>query len=368
MTAKYIDSLPALREMTQALAKCRAVALDTEFLWERTYYPVLGLLQVADDTGACWLVDPIAIGDISPLAPIMEADSIVKVLHDAGQDLMIIGRATGVAARNVFDTRLAAGFAGLPSTLSLQRLVAEIVGIPLPKDETRSDWTRRPLRPEQLEYAANDVAYLLEIRDSLISRCADDEVRSWLAEEMSLNVSASDTLSRNPRDSWLRVGHHASLDLRHQAVLRELAAWREECARSRDIPRARWIADDALLELARIAPSDVAALSAIRGVPRTWSRDNRAAIVLRLVERAMALPNSRLPRNPPPPALDRDTLRRRTSEMRAFIDARAKARGIDPAVVASRADIESLVVAREESRDTSGHPLCSGWRKALLGD
>ena len=366
MPSHFIDTPESLRSLAHSLAKCRVVALDTEFLWERTYYPILGLLQVADDAGECWLVDPIAIRDLSPLAPIIASPDIVKVLHDAGQDLMIIERATGASTRNAFDTRIAAGFAGLPSTLSLQKLVAETTGIDLPKGETRSDWTARPLRPEQLEYAADDVAHLIEIRGKLIARCADDEVRAWLAEEMAHNVAAADTVTRDPREIWRRVGHNAMLDQRHQAVLRELAAWREECARSHDVPRTRWIADDALLEVARVAPSDHAALAAIRGVPRTWMRDSRSSTVLRLIARAMALPEEQLPRRPAPPALDRDTLKRKTAEMRAFIDGRAMARGIDPAVVAARADIESLVLARAANRDTSRHPLETGWRAKLL--
>ncbi len=366
MPTRFIDTPDALRALSQSLAKCRAIALDTEFLWERTYYPILGLLQIADDARQCWLVDPIAIGDLSPLAAVIESPDTVKVLHDAPQDLMLVERATGTTAHNAFDTRIAAGFAGLPSTLSLQKLVAEIIGMDLPKSETRSDWTMRPLRPEQLEYATDDVAYLLEIREKLIARCADDEVRSWLAEEMRSNVAAADTLGRDPRDAWRRIGHNSALDPRHQAVLRELAAWREECARSHDVPRTRWIADDALFEIARLAPSNAETLAAIKGVPRTWTRDSRAAEALDLISAAMALPDDQLPRRHAPQSIDRDTLRQKTAEMRAFINERANARGIDPAIVASRADIESLIIARETNRDTSDHQLCSGWRQTLL--
>ena len=367
MATTFIDKKAKLDELATRLSSCGAIALDTEFLWERTYYPQLGLVQIADDSGECWLVDPVTIGDISPLAPILESESIVKVLHDAGQDLMILARATGATPKNTFDTRLGAGFAGLVSTLSLQKLVAEMTGVELPKDETRSNWVARPLRPQQLKYAADDVAYLLTLREKIIEKCADDEVRSWLAEEMPRRAVPSDTLDRDPRESWRRVSRFGALLPRSQAVLCEISAWREECAREHNVPRARWVSDEALFEIARVMPRDGGTLMSIRGVPQTWARDRRAATVIGLVLKGMEAPLDAFQRHHEPSAIDRDTLKKLVSEMRADIEKRAVARLIDPAIVASRAEVESYILARETGRDISWHPFLNGWRKTLLG-
>ena len=187
---EMISAPAALRTLVDRLQEEAVLAFDTEFTWERTYYARLGLVQIAAADGRCVLVDPLAAGDLAPLGELLANARIVKILHDAPQDLMILRRATGVAARNVFDTRLAAGFAGLASTLSLANLLAETVDVHLAKAHTRADWLARPLAPEELDYAADDVRYLPEVAARLRARARTAGVEAWLDEEGYCYVSA----------------------------------------------------------------------------------------------------------------------------------------------------------------------------------
>jgi ribonuclease D len=345
-----IESPKALDELCVALRGCRAIALDTEFLWTRTYYPRLGLVQLADDQGRIGLVDSVKIPDLSPLGAVLADASVVKVLHDATQDLAILARAAGVQPATVFDTSVAAGFCRLPVGLSLHALVLELLGVELSKGETRSNWIARPLRPQQLKYAA------------------DDEVRAWMMEEMASRTASNDSLDRDPREAWRRVKGMASLDARKRAVLRELAAWREVSARESDVPRGFWLTDECLVDIAHALPATVPELLEIRGVPRSWGKkkDGRGKAVLRCIGDAMRLPEEELPRSAPSATISREELKGRVGELRAFIAGKAKPFGIDPAVIASRANLEAAVIADLEQRPLAPPSIRSGWRAELL--
>ncbi|MDR2849851.1 MAG: ribonuclease D, partial [Verrucomicrobiota bacterium] len=233
---EWVTTAAGLEAVAARLLESEAVAVDTEFFWERTYYPVLGLIQLATADG-CWMIDTVALDDLRPLGPVLSSPAVIKLLHDAQQDLSILVRATGAAPRTVFDTRLAAGFAGLSSTGSLQALLRDALGIDLAKAETRSDWLRRPLSEGQLRYAAEDVVYLIRLRDTLLARCANDTVRAWLDEELAGLDEPALYGDRDPRLMYLRVKGGPRLAARPLAVLREAAAWRENEARQQDWPR-----------------------------------------------------------------------------------------------------------------------------------
>ena len=162
------------------------VGLDTEFIWERTYYPKLGLIQLALSDEECFLIDPLAIRDLTPLGRLLNNSAVVKILHDAPQDLMILNRVSGVVPQNVFDTRVAAGFSGLSSTISLADLINILLEIDLPKTETRTNWLNRPLNSSQVDYALDDVRYLRALRVLLLARIIVPEIRKWLGQEMKL--------------------------------------------------------------------------------------------------------------------------------------------------------------------------------------
>ena len=180
-----IDTPQALAELVDRALTKECVALDTEFVWNRTYYPKLGVIQLALAGDDCHLIDTVALEDLSPLGAVLEHSDIELILHDAVQDLTILRQATGAFPRNIFDTRCAAGFANMSSTTSLAELLANTIGVALEKTETRTDWTQRPLSDKQLAYAIEDVCYMHEVRDVLRQRVAKIGRNPWLAEELA---------------------------------------------------------------------------------------------------------------------------------------------------------------------------------------
>lgn len=364
--AELITTTERLEQLADQLLKADAVAVDTEFFWERTFYPILGLVQLATAEG-CWLVDTVRLHDIRALGPVLASSAVTKLLHDAPQDLGILARATGAMPRAIFDTRLAAGFAGLSSTLSLQALLRETVGVEISKAETRSNWLQRPLSPSQLRYAADDVAHLIGVRDILLQRCASDTVRGWLSEELLRLDDPAIYADREPRLMYLRVKGGSRLSARPLAVLRELAAWREQEARQRDWPRGHVLPDDLLVTLAAQAPASRAALQNIQGMPRTIP-DATVADMLAAVARGLALPDGECPA----PADNGDLAAKRAlkpkgDRLLAHLAAACAQHRIDPALAASRAEVEAYL-QRLDQGAAADHPLSQGWRKNLLAD
>ena len=352
----------ALRSLVDRLQEEAVLAFDTEFTWERTYYARLGLVQIASADGRCFLVDPLAAGDLAPLGELLANARIVKILHDAPQDLMILRRATGALARNVFDTRLAAGFAGLASTLSLGNLLAETLDVHLAKAHTRADWLARPLAPEELEYAADDVRYLPEVAVRLRARARTAGVEAWLDEDLAALDDPALTDDKPIADAYLRIRAAASLPRRNLAVLRELATWREQAARTADLPR-RWLLEDG--ELVAIAMDLPRGLDGLKLKPQTVQR--WGAELLAAVERGLALPDSELP--PPVFQPPRDpAFRKAVDAALADVLARATSRQIDPALVCSRNDLAMLLLQEGAAARPEDHALLRGWRAELMGD
>ncbi|MDD2598307.1 MAG: HRDC domain-containing protein [Kiritimatiellae bacterium] len=352
-----------LKEVSNLILQTSAVAVDTEFFWERTFYPILGLVQIATADGACWLVDAVTMPDISDLAPLLESESLVKVLHDAPQDLGILAQATGAAPHQIFDTRVAAGFAGFDSTCSLQSLLRETLKIEISKDETRSNWLRRPLHENQLRYAADDVLHLLPLREHLIQACSSDTVRGWLAEECAQLNKPEVYQERDPRMMYLRVKGSSRLNARQLAVLREITAWREEVAHQRDWPRGHVLRDPILIEIAQMAPTDVVDLMNLPDFPQRMPAEVVAAL-MDAVERGSELPDELCPQPDEITFATRRSLQSGAKRLLSQIRNRCAKYGIDPALVASRSDVESFLV--HDHNSDQPHRLTQGWRKILL--
>jgi len=358
----YIETPAALATLVHELADEPSIALDTEFVWERTYFPQLGLVQLATAGGQTALIDTVAVPDLAPLAPLLASPHCVKILHDAQQDLVILRRATGAFPQAVFDTRLAAGFAGRSAEQSLQALLTAVLGIDLPKGHARSDWRRRPLTPELIAYARDDVHHLHRLREALLREAEAHDNAGRLDEELaSLNAPGlySDP---KPRRQYERIKGTHRLDPSGLAVLRELAAWRESRARAADRPR-RWILpDNVLVELAARPPDSRAALARCRDLPAR-TREREASALLACVRKGQAVPASRQP-VPAPPARPRPQDRERVNVCFTAIQARARELGIDPFLVATRTELTRHLA------DTPDCPhvgrLTHGWRRELL--
>ncbi len=355
------NSYDALIALVERLVQCEAVALDTEFVWERTFYARLGLIQIALDDGTTTLVDAAAMSDLSPLGTVFSDPGIAKVFHDARQDLAILRRATGATFKNVFDTRLAAGFVGLGAKRSLRDLVRKLLSIKLPKTATRSDWLQRPLTDIQLQYALDDVRHLLAVRRDILRQAHDLGRTGWILEEMGAYDDAALYEDRDPRDAYLRIAGTGRLSDRPRTVLRELAAWREQEAMRRDVPRGHVIQDKTLVYIARRLPQSTAHVLSTNGLSNSAARRYSDDIV-RVVRRALSVPpeaQARRVERPPDDVVHAAHLHLAM----AFLIGRGLASGIDPALYATRADV-SLLIAQNGTGD---HPLLTGWRRRFVG-
>ena len=255
------DDLAALIDRARAQ---EAVALDTEFVWERTYRPALGLVQIGLGGDDVHLVDAPAIGALTALADLLADASVTKVLHDATQDLQILIRAAGGADAlpdgvpiNVFDTQRAAGFVGLGASISLQDLTEWSTGVRLDKGETRTNWLQRPLTDKQIVYAENDVRTLLDSAAKLRAEIDARDRSAWVADEMARYETPSLYYDADPMDAVdrLKARGVGSLHAQARTVLRHVAAWRETEARRLDRTRRMVIPDDALVAVAQHAPA-----------------------------------------------------------------------------------------------------------------
>jgi len=243
-----IDHADALRALTDALDRDRPLALDTEFLRERTYRPQLCLIQVAsDETRAC--VDPLAPIDLQPLAELLARPGQPSILHAASQDLEVLHQQLGVLPAALFDTQIAAALCGMGDQIGYATLVDRLFGVQLDKAHSRTDWSRRPLSDEQIRYAIDDVRYLPEAHAILGERLTQLGRLAWLEEDCAAMLDP-DRWSPQPLEAWRRLKGWQRLPAAAFPRLRQLAAWREERAARLDRPR-RWVMeDDTLVQLA----------------------------------------------------------------------------------------------------------------------
>jgi ribonuclease D len=363
-----ITTTKDLKELVARARETDAVALDTEFVWERTYYPQLGLIQIALSDEDCALIDPIAIDDLSPLGDLLTDRGVVKILHDAPQDLAILYQATGAASQNVFDTRLAAGFANMPATLSLCNLVKELLEIELSKTETRTNWLQRPLEEKQVHYALDDVRYLRAVRVLLLSRIIGPKIKSWLQEELNLLNNPQMYIENGSTERYRKIRGASSLNRQSLAILQELVFWREDEAKKQNKPRGHIIKD---VTLAALASKKLAAIEDLHmkdGLsPKAQKKygPRLTAIITSVIESEEEtypplLRSTRLSNR------DRETYER----LQNLIALKSNLLGIDPALVGNTSELKTLAKLLSNSRAGNIQQLrqTHGWRKSFLED
>ena len=341
----------------------RVIALDTEFMRERTYRARLCLVQVAT-RDATFLIDPLGRVDLAPLAKIVPDPGVEVVVHAGKQDVEIFYERYGVVPENVFDVQLAAGCVGYGSYLPYGRLVELVTKVRLEKGESYSDWCRRPLSTSQLTYAADDVRYLLRIGDRLKEQLQVQGRMEWAREEMR-RFEEVDAYRFDPGEAWRRVPGRAKLTARQVGVLKEVGRWREEAAYERDLPRGWVVKDPTIIEIARRMPADKEALKGIRGLnPKEIERSAEAIVAA--VARGRRSPVVDLPARATTDAL----VRARMVAALAWpvVKARCEGAGLATELVATQGELEAVVLdVVSGSFDPTRHRLTSGWRREVAG-
>ena len=355
---RYIDDDAALRDFCDHLASAEVCAVDTEFVRENTYYPVLALIQVATD-GELACIDPIAVGDLSPLVAEFMREDLLKVFHSSSQDLEILYQKFGKVPSPLFDTQLAAAVLGYNHQISYADLVRQVTGVELEKKHTRADWTRRPLTAGELDYAMDDVRYLLQVYRELAQRLEDDQRRGWI--EKDLQAMSDPSQYEVDEDAlWQRLRGVQKLKGERLQIASDLCRWRERVARERNRPR-RWIVkDDALIEMARRKAETLEDLNAIPELSaKTIERHGRD--LLRIIADAARVDPGQWPRH--------QKSRNLTPQQTALGDCLmgicrviAEENAIALATLATRKDIDNLILEQKNSR------LMQGWRFAMAGE
>ncbi len=358
-----VDSPATLAAAAARWSAAAVLSFDTEFVRERTFYQKLGLVQVGDGA-EIWLVDPLAVGSLEPIAAVLRLPAVIKVLHSASEDLEVFHHRVGAQPAPLFDTQVAAGLAGLPPSLGYGKLVQELFGVELFKGETRTDWLQRPLSAAQLSYAAEDVTYLLPIFHRLRERLSELGRFEWALEDSAALLDPQ-RYESDPERAVLRLRAAGRFNRRQHAAARELVAWREAEARRRDLPRSFVLKDELLVQLASRQPlllRDLHRLPAFD--PRQGARDG--GYWLEILKQVAARSEEELPPKPWRP--DENALRNAETRLREIVRQRAATLGLEPEVLASRRDLSALL--RETWRDdgASPAPAPSGWRQELTDE
>lgn len=355
-----ITDQDALAAFCARQANADYLTVDTEFLRESTYWPILCLVQIAGPDEAA-AVDPLAEGlDLTPLYELMANERVLKVFHSARQDVEIFVKLTGRVPTPLFDTQVAAMVCGFGESVGYETLVTKLAGVRIDKSSRFTDWSRRPLTEKQLHYALADVTHLRPVYDKLRRRLTKSGRERWLDEEMAVLTDAA-TYIVEPRDAWQRIKTRSS-DPRFLAILRELAAWRETEAQKRNQPRGRILRDDALIEIAAHAPRTMDELARTRGLTKNMAEGWQGAGLLAAVERGLAVPPSERPRLEQRPELP-SGIGPTVELLRVLLKMKCEDNDVAQKLVATVSDLEQI--AADDNADV---PALHGWRRELFGE
>ncbi|MGC2199750.1 MAG: ribonuclease D [Stellaceae bacterium] len=334
------------------------VAVDTEFMRERTYWPILCLVQVAGPEGAA-AIDTLAPEiDLAPLLALMSDQNTLKVFHAARQDIEIFFNLSGTVPSPLFDTQIAAMVCGFGDAASYETLVAKLARASLDKSSRFTDWSHRPLTERQIRYALADVVHLRTVYEKLQQQLASTGRGTWFAEEMA-ELSNPETYRSEPNEAWRRFRLRGRVEARFFGVLRELAAWREAAARQRNLPRGRIMRDEAVLEIAAHAPPTVEALARTRSLGKGVAEGKLGGDILDAIRRG--LNNATAPPGPPradsPPGLGP-----LTELLRVLLKQRCEDHQVAQKLLASAEDLEAIA-----ADDHAPVKALSGWRRDIFG-
>lgn len=352
----YISDTKGLEAFCRRASASDVLAVDTEFLRERTFYPQLCLIQVATDEESA-AVDPMLVRDLSSLRALLVDESMVKVFHACTQDLEVILDAMGCVPRPVFDTQVAASFLGYRQQIGYGALVEAVCGVHLPKAESLTDWSKRPLDREQLKYAEDDVIYLPRIYRRMVGELKEKGRLSWIGPEMD-EVTSPERFSRPPELAYLHLKRAGSLTRRQLAIAREVAAWRDRMAAERNVPRKWVVSDEVLVEACKRVPRSVDRLWRIRGTEQLGRAD--AEGLVDAVRRGASCAPEDFPetRRHERPSAETESV---VDIMYAMLRIISERSGVATQVIATRDDLVDMASGRRGSR------LMKSWRYELAG-
>jgi ribonuclease D len=341
------------------LARHPFVTVDTEFLRETTYYPILCVIQIASADEVV-VIDALAEGiDLAPFFALMTDENVLKVFHAARQDIEIVWHRAGLLPHPIFDTQVAAMVLGYGDSISYDQLVQRITGDTLDKSSRFTDWTRRPLSEAQLTYAQSDVTHLRDVYLALSADLKKRDRSEWVSAEMEILTSPK-TYRADPEHAWERLKTRVRKP-KELAVLMEVAAWREREAQARDVPRGRVLKDEVLADIAVQAPTTVERLGHLRSLPKGFERSKWGEAITEAVARGLARDPKSVPR------LERTRSNANggaTVELlKVLLRMTSERHGVAAKVIATVDDLESIAVD-----DKAEVPALRGWRRELFGD
>lgn len=354
-----ITTSHALAEFCASQAGSTYLAVDTEFVRESTYYPILCLVQVAGDSGHA-AIDTLADGiDLGPLYDLLANKDILKVFHAARQDLEIFYNKMGSVPAPIFDSQVAAMVCGYGDQIGYEPLIGRMLNQAIDKSSRFTDWSKRPLSDRQISYALSDVIYLRPAYEKLRDQLKANNRAGWLDEEMAVLTSA-DTYRMDPVDAWKRIKSRG-LKPRGMAILQEIAAWREAEAQRRDMPRNRLLRDDTLLDIAGSAPTNTQGLSRIRGLSKGHVEGSAGKAIMEAVNAVLERPKESWPRPEKREALP-PGIGPVSDMLKILLKQRCEDAGIVSRLVANADELNRLAAGEQD-----GLPALSGWRYDLFG-
>ena len=336
------------------------IAVDTEFLRDRTYWPQLCLVQIAgpDDAAAIDTLAPEI--DLTPLYDLMSNRDLLKVFHAGRQDVEIFFHRMGSIPEPLFDSQVAAMVCGFGDQVGYEALISKLVGARIDKSSRFTDWSNRPLTQKQLKYALADVTHLRPAYEKLADHLEESGRTRWLDQEMDVLMSP-ETYRLDPETAWRRIKSR-NKNRRFHAILCELAAWREREAQTRNVPRNRVLRDDAILEITAQAPENTDDLKRMRAIPKSYVNGDRAADILAAVSRGKEIPEADLPRLERP--AQRPTKIGPVSDLlKVLLKHVTETHNVAPRLIASADDLDRI--AADDNADVRA---LQGWRREIFGE
>jgi len=358
MNYQMVSTLDELKACCNALENSSFLALDTEFLREKTYFPKLALIQIANETST-YVIDPLAIEDLSDFFELVNKPKITKVLHSARQDYEIFFNLQGHLPKPIFDTQIAASLLGHGEQIGYANLIKSLLTIEVDKSQTRTDWTKRPLNNKQLDYAASDVIYLARVFPMMLKKLDELNRTHWLDDDFEQLTNES-TFQADKRSMWKKIKSANRLPSQKLSIVQELADWRETQAIAQNRPRKHVLSDDSIVDIANQQPESIAGIREIRQInPRLKDHDFKQ--LLACVQTGLNKPEDEWPKfaRKHKPTMEQSAI---VDILSVIVQISAAENQISPAFICNKKDLVNIVCGETDS------PLYQGWRKQLVGE